>query len=164
MIIFLVSGFWHGANWTFLAWGFVNACYFLPLLLLQRNRKHTNIVAENRWFPSIKEAFQLLSTFLITTLAWVFFRAQNISSAFHYLETIFSASLFQKPEVMPKDLIGLIVLLVIAEWIQRKHKHALTFSEKSNTILRWSVYVVVVLLIYFMGNYSSNFEFIYFQF
>ena len=87
--IFLVSGFWHGASWTFLVWGLLNALYFLPLLLLKQNRKNTNTVAENSWLPSPRECVQMGITFFITVIAWVFFRAENLTDAFLYLQGIF---------------------------------------------------------------------------
>ena len=78
-IIFLVSGFWHGANWTFIIWGFLNALYFLPLLLVKRNRRNLDIVAENRVLPTIKELLSMLTTFFLTVFAWIFFRAESVS-------------------------------------------------------------------------------------
>ena len=78
-IIFLVSGFWHGANWTFIFWGGLNALYFLPFLLLKKNRQHIEVVANNTILPSLKEVLQIGITFTLTTLAWVFFRSENIT-------------------------------------------------------------------------------------
>ena len=78
LIIFIVSGFWHGANWTFIIWGTLNALYILPLVVFNLNRKNTNIVAENSFLPSVKEVLQMVLTFAITTLAWIFFRAACI--------------------------------------------------------------------------------------
>ena len=91
--IFLVSGFWHGANWTFLAWGLINALYFLPLLLTKRNRKNLDVAGGNKFFPSLKEVFQILTTFFITVVAWIFFRAESISHAFDYIAEMFSGLL-----------------------------------------------------------------------
>src|SRR5690606_36334354 len=65
-IIFLVSGFWHGANWTFIVWGALNALYFLPLLLTKRNRKNIDVVARGRWYPNIRETIAIGSTFSLT--------------------------------------------------------------------------------------------------
>ena len=96
-VIFLVSGFWHGANWTFIFWGALNAIYFLPLLLTKNNRNNIGIIAENKLLPSIKEVFQILSTFLLTVFAWIFFRAENLTHAFSYIGAIFSESLFKIP-------------------------------------------------------------------
>ena len=90
--IFLVSGFWHGANWTFIIWGALNALYFLPLLLLKRNRINTDIVAKQTNIPNINEIFSMMNTFILTILAWIFFRAENVNHAFSYLATIFSKS------------------------------------------------------------------------
>ena len=77
-IIFLVSGFWHGANWTFIAWGAYHAILFLPLILTGKNRKYTNQVAEGRWLPTLKEAGQMLLTFFLTMIGWIIFRAESI--------------------------------------------------------------------------------------
>ncbi|WP_067151958.1 MBOAT family O-acyltransferase, partial [Pseudotamlana agarivorans] len=93
-IIFLVSGFWHGANWTFIAWGALNALYFLPLLLLKRNRTNLGNVAHGKTLPNFKEFFSMLITFGLTVIAWVFFRAENIHHALSYLNNIFSLSFF----------------------------------------------------------------------
>ena len=89
-IIFLVSGFWHGANWTFIVWGGLNALFFLPLLLANKNRVNKDIVAKNKYFPSFKEIFQIVSTFILTTLAWIFFRAETFHQALKYISGIFS--------------------------------------------------------------------------
>ena len=85
MIIFLVSGFWHGANWTFVMWGFLNALYFLPSLLQNKNRIHMDIVAQNKMLPSLKELLQMSFTFILVCFAWIFFRADTISGAFSYI-------------------------------------------------------------------------------
>ncbi|MDC0957853.1 MBOAT family protein, partial [Flavobacteriaceae bacterium] len=81
-VIFLVSGFWHGANWTFIIWGALNAIYFLPLLLTNNNRKNLGVVAEGKYLPSFRELFAMLTTFLLTVFAWIFFRADNVNHAF----------------------------------------------------------------------------------
>ena len=96
-IIFIVSGFWHGANWTFIVWGALNAVYFLPLLLFNKNRVNTDVVAQGKYLPTIKEFFKIAITFSLTVLAWVFFRAENISHAWSYISEIFSLSLFKSP-------------------------------------------------------------------
>ena len=88
--IFLVSGFWHGANWTFIIWGALNAIYFLPLLLTNNNRKNLGVVAEGKLLPSFRELIAMLTTFTLTVFAWIFFRAENISHAFDYIGEIFS--------------------------------------------------------------------------
>jgi len=164
-IIFLVSGFWHGANWTFIAWGFLNALYILPLMISNKNRKHTDTVAEDRILPTFKETFQVLFTFLLTVIAWVFFRAPDISQALAYLNRWFSKSLFSKPEVLPIPLIIIIFLFMMMEWAQRNNQHALVFKSKlALRPVRWVFYLGLLAVIFFMGNFSSGYEFIYFQF
>lgn len=85
-VIFLLSGFWHGANWTFIAWGAYHALLFLPLILLGKNRKYTNQVAEGRLLPTWREAVQMLVTFGLVVFGWIIFRATGMPSLFHYLE------------------------------------------------------------------------------
>ena len=114
-IVFLVSGFWHGASWTFIAWGLLNALYFLPLLLLNQNRKNTDTVAEGKLMPSIKGFFQIGITFFLTTMAWVFFRAKSMGDAFGYFKGMFSKTFFSLPFVHPISVLILMVLFIAAE-------------------------------------------------
>jgi D-alanyl-lipoteichoic acid acyltransferase DltB (MBOAT superfamily) len=166
LIIFIVSGFWHGANWTFIVWGAINAIYFIPLMLLKRNRLYTNQVAEKSALPRPGELFQMLLTFSLITLAWVFFRAESLSHAFSFLGGIFSKTLFIKPEIMPWEVLIMIFFAIILEWIQRKKQHTLEFfpTRRNLKFLRWIFYFFLLLLIYFFGEFSSSYEFIYFQF
>ncbi|GAB5472897.1 MAG: MBOAT family protein [Maribacter sp.] len=164
-IIFLVSGFWHGANWTFIAWGALNALYFLPLLLSGKNRQNLGTVAEGKIFPNLREVFQMGSTFLLTVLAWVFFRAASIDKTFTYLKEIFSGSLFTMPEEFPMVIISLVLVFVAIEWLQREQQHALENLERNYLIkkpLRWGLYIGIILTIFTFGG--SQQEFIYFQF
>lgn len=164
IIIFLVSGFWHGANWTFIAWGAFHALLFLPLLLLQKNRQNTNDVAAGRWLPNGKEALQILFTFFLVVIGWVFFRAKNISHAFEYIGTIFSESLSTLPTFeheLTKTSI-FITLMLIVEWFQRHKQHGLELSALKNPFLKWSLYYILILIIFEFGANSKSF--IYFQF
>ncbi|WP_317167942.1 MBOAT family O-acyltransferase [Tenuifilum thalassicum] len=167
-IIFLVSGFWHGANWTFIAWGFLNALYFLPLLLTNKNRKNLETVAQGKFLPSKREFFNMLLTFTLTVFAWVFFRAENISHAISYISGIFSPSLFAMPkfEGMPRALATIILVMVftLIEWIGREEKYAISKIGISwPKPVRWAFYSLIIFLI---GMYMPTVEspFIYFQF
>lgn len=165
-IIFLVSGFWHGANWTFVAWGAINAIYFLPLLLAKRNRNNLDTVANNKLIPSLKELIQMVITFGLSTIAWVFFRAENVSHAFTYLNQMFSISLFEIPDLSKHIVVTytMIVFCIIIEWLGREQKHAL---EKLGLSLprafRWIFYMLIIFMI---GMFMQTQEtpFIYFQF
>ena len=166
-VIFLVSGFWHGANWTFIIWGGLNAIYFLPLLLTNNNRKNLGVIAEGKYYPTIKEFFNMGITFLLTVLAWVFFRADNVGHGFRYISGIFSPSLFAMPttEFGLRGLItvSLILIFVFVEWLGRENQYAIERLDlKLNQIYRLIVYMIITCLIfYFQG---PNQEFIYFQF
>lgn len=162
-IIFLVSGFWHGANWTFIAWGFLNALYFLPLLLANKNRNNIGIVAEGRMLPNVREIFSIGITFLLTVFAWIFFRANNMTHALSYIKGIFTKSLLSMPTVLPYSIFALLVFFITIEWIGREHQYALQrFGMKWPKFLRLSFYYLLIILIFaFMGKEQ---EFIYFQF
>ena len=110
--IFIVSGFWHGANWTFIVWGALNALYFLPLLLLNKNRTNTNTVAQGKYLPTFKEIFKIGITFSLTVFAWIFFRAESLTHALHYIKGIFQYSIFSVPEILPIPVLILIVLFI----------------------------------------------------
>lgn len=168
-IIFLVSGFWHGANWTFLVWGALNAIYFLPSLLLGSNRRYLEIVAQGRAFPSLREFISMLATFFFTTFAWIFFRAESIDHAFRFVGGMFSASFFTLPNLYAMEgsvtLLVFILLFLILEWRGRAGEYAISELGASSTRgLRWSMYVGLILAINIFGNNSSEIEFIYFQF
>ena len=166
-IIFIVSGFWHGANWTFIVWGALNAVYFLPLLLLNKNRVHTDVVAQGKYLPSLKELFQIGITFSLTVLAWIFFRAENIGHALSYLSTIFSKSLFTIPHFQGmyfalKTFI-LIVIFVVVEWFGRNEQYAIAkLGINWNKPLRYAMYYFIILVIFLLMGKQQ--QFIYFQF
>ncbi|MBN1448250.1 MAG: MBOAT family protein, partial [Bacteroidetes bacterium] len=163
LIIFLVSGFWHGANWTFLVWGALNAVYFLPLLLRRRNRTHTDTVAEGRLLPTLRESVQVATTFLLTCLAWIFFRAPSVSDALRYLGGMFSSTLFSPPDLAFGWYPLIAVLFMAIEWVQRDRQHALQLEGFAFPVsLRWGIYYAVTLLILFSGGEPQSF--IYFQF
>ncbi|NNC85004.1 MAG: MBOAT family protein [Bacteroidia bacterium] len=165
-IIFLVSGFWHGANWTFIIWGALNALYFLPLMLTKRNRKNINIVAQGKLLPSIREVSLMLLTFGLTVFAWIFFRAENIGHAFQYISGIFNNAesyIMLGVYWQYKRMIFLIVLFLIVEWIGREHEYALEkIGLTWNKIPRYSMYYVIIAAIIWFGGKEQ--EFIYFQF
>lgn len=162
-IIFLVSGFWHGANWTFLAWGGLHALYFLPLLLLGRNRNNLEVVAAKRWYPSPKELVQMLVTFLLVALAWVFFRAESIGHAVEVLERLGYGRFFKHTGLIPQRLYVAVGILVLIEWFGRRDEHALErlFLGWPRG-LRWGIYLALALLVVVYQGPKQ--VFIYFQF
>lgn len=167
-VIFLVSGFWHGANWTFIVWGALHALYYMPLLVSGNNRNNLATVAQGKLFPDVKEFGQMVLTFGLTCLAWIFFRAENVGHAWSYISEIFSQSIIEIPRFpgMKKALttIMLVTFFMAVEWHGREHQFAIqrSFSQK-NRIVRWSFYAFIVFLI---GMFMPTEEtpFIYFQF
>jgi len=160
LIIFLISGFWHGANWTFIMWGFTHSLLFIIFLLIRRNYQFTNdIVAENSWLPSFKELYQMVTTFCLVTIAWVFFRSETLFDALRYLFRIFSA--FNFPLTNRSGII-FVILLVIIDWFWRKNeRHPLNLHYG---IFRWIIYVVIMYLIIGHLEIVDMAQFIYFQF
>lgn len=165
--IFIVSGFWHGANWTFIAWGALHAIYFLPLLLTHNNRSNLGVVSQGRFFPSLKEFLLITLTFSLTVFAWIFFRANSIEHAINYISGIFSATFFTIPyfvgfrqAIITMTLVGVFVLI---EWIGREEQYAI-----ANLGIKWKwpfryifYYSIIIAIIFFAGKQQ---EFIYFQF
>jgi|TARA_R110002020_G_scaffold63136_5_gene168451 D-alanyl-lipoteichoic acid acyltransferase DltB (MBOAT superfamily) len=161
-IIFLVSGFWHGANWTFIVWGAINAFFFVPLLLTGRNRKHTDTAADGRFLPNLRESIAMLFTFAIVCLGWIYFRANSVEHANAYIIKIaeFSTEMSMLSiERYSFELIPLLAILLYYEWFSREVEFPLYSSKFS--LLR--VAVVIALIVVF-GSFSNIQDFIYFQF
>lgn len=161
LVIFLVSGLWHGANWTFVVWGAYHALLFLPLIVMGKNRKYTNIVAEERVLPSLKEFGQMLLTFLLAMVGWVLFRSETIGQAWDFLGGMFDKSLFTMPTIPVKTLLFVAIMLVV-EWIQRKKEHGFVMDGVKSGVLRYACYIAVLAVIFVFGVFNESF--IYFQF
>lgn len=166
-IIFIVSGFWHGANWTFIVWGALNAVYFLPLLLSNNNRKNLETIAQGKFFPSLKEFSLMMLTFGLTVFAWIFFRANTIEHAVDYISGIFSLSLFTIPKMTGMEnaltTIILVVIFIFIEWQGRNGQYAIASLGKNwHRSLRYAMYYAIIIAIFWFGGNKQ--EFIYFQF
>lgn len=161
-IIFLVSGLWHGANWTFVAWGAYNALLFLPLILTHRNRKYTDTVAEGRLLPSIGEVGQMLLTFTLCVIGWILFRAGSIDEAFLFTRQIFCPGTGMGDLKFPWLTIVFITVMTVAEWIGRNHEHGLDIRGVKQVWLRATIYYALAVVILLFSIQSENF--IYFQF
>jgi alginate O-acetyltransferase algI len=167
-LIFLASGLWHGANWTFLAWGAFHALLFLPLILFGRNRRYLDTVGSGHRFPTWKEGMQMLATFILVTLGWILFRSPTIHFAGEYISRLFNPSLLSVPRVfgttnatMLLALLYIIVMLGI-EWWNREQPYGLAVGRLHGTIVRFALYSFLIVSIYYFGTNVSSF--IYFQF
>ena len=165
-IIFLVSGIWHGANWTFIAWGAYHAVLFLPLILLGINRKYTNQVAEGRWLPTWKELGQILLTFMLAVIGWIIFRAETITQVWDIFGNICSSSLLSVPYLMNRSfylpLFASIAFMLLIEWLNRDYPHGLARLTK-RPWLNVLFYYALIVVMYWL-SVSGNVQFIYFQF
>ena len=165
IIIFTVSGIWHGANWTFIIWGLYNAILFIPLLLTHKNRTYLEIVAKGKILPNIKDLIKIASTFIFAVFGWIIFRSSSITEAFEYIGKIFSKSIFDIQLPYGKSAMIAITAMTIIEWLNRDNEHGLQFSANGVTkypAIRWIIYYTIVIsIILFMG---INQSFIYFQF
>jgi len=171
-IIFLLSGFWHGANWTFIVWGALNAFYYLPLLLRKTNRLHLNVVAQGRLLPTPRELLSMASTFGLTVLAWIFFRSESVGAATSYISRLvtglksieaYSESYhFITSNVRPA-LLFILCFFFVLEWLGRSETYAIkTFGFHWTRPKRWAFYyALIVIVILYSGQQSG---FIYFQF
>lgn len=166
-IIFIVSGFWHGASWNFIAWGFIHACGFLPLLILNKNSKHlTDVVAQNRKLPSIKELWQMTTTFAFVTMAWIFFRMKDLESSLGYLSSMISNK-FQPSGLgvwyfkilFPSLYITTILLL---DWHNRREERDISILKTNSKSIVTIILTVIIMLHLLRGEQTSGF--IYFQF
>jgi D-alanyl-lipoteichoic acid acyltransferase DltB (MBOAT superfamily) len=159
-IIFLISGLWHGANWTFVFWGGINAMLFIPLLLSNKNRKFTGeIVAAHKSLPSAKELMQMISTFMLVSLARIFFRSPDLHAAFDYIRHM-TKNLYSKPDFL--TFLPLIILFVLLEWTQRRDERDVLRVE--NKVLKNALYFSLAVLIIFHYQFIDKTQFIYFQF
>ena len=164
-IIFLLSGFWHGANWTFIAWGTYHAILFLPLILTGKNRKYTNQIAEGRLLPTLKETGQMLLTFVLAVFGWIIFRAESIGQAWEYVCGILNKSLFSVPWIYSATYIlpmpFILAVFVLLEWVGRNGEYPQPLRQPKK-IWRWVTYLFFVIMVFAFGTPSESF--IYFQF
>lgn len=167
-IVFIVCGFWHGANWTFIVWGLLNAALYIPLYILDSNRNNIEIVAIGKSLPSITQFLSISLTFSITVFLWIIFRSESISQAILYVSGIFDGSILSIPDFEFRTRAFttsiLILFFLIIEWLGRTDQYALErLGLSKSRWIRWAGYSFLVFLI---GMYSATEEtpFIYFQF
>ena len=159
-IIFIVSGFWHGANWTFVFWGIFHSILFIPLFLFNSNRKYIkSIIGENKIFPNPKELLQVSATFILVTIGWVFFRSDTIGDSFNFLYSMFFKLGFPS-FVSPKIFLYLLILIVV-DWTQRIDERNL-FYNFPNLVLR--IFVVICVFLILINFKKESQQFIYFDF
>lgn len=168
ILVFLISGFWHGANWSFVIWGLVHSLLFLPLILLNRHRNNLNVIELNFSWKSFKELMNVGITFFLITLTWIFFRAENLSDASQYYDHLFSSSFFTITDFSNDSgafvLVLLIFFLLVIEWLGRRSQYAIeNINLPGGQFIRWIFYSFIIFFIGMFAHTSST-PFIYFQF
>jgi len=164
-IIFILSGLWHGANWTFLIWGIINALFILPSIIRNKKDNSTEIIAQGKLLPNMRELVQLVSTFAITLLAWIFFRANTLTQAVMYIKGIFTPQLFAMPDTTTFSIVmlALVFVFMCVEWLGRERKYALEYAFNIKSMpVRWALYLLLTAAIFMFS--STEQQFIYFQF
>jgi D-alanyl-lipoteichoic acid acyltransferase DltB (MBOAT superfamily) len=172
-IVFLISGLWHGANWTFVIWGALHGFYLIfALITLNIRKKLTNFFRLNHisFLP-------VLTTFVLVAFAWIFFRADDVNSAFYIVKQLFigvpdvliklknNQPVLENLGLENKDLILsflLILFLEIVHFIQSKRSISYIISQKP-AYVRFAIYYGIIIAILFWGVYEKR-QFIYFQF
>lgn len=166
IINFTLVGIWHGANWTYVAFGFMHGCYFIPLIIKGTMNKKKR-VAKEAMFPALDHALDVFKTFTLVMLTFVVFRASSISDALQYYNILFSQSLFSTPVFSDKIIIVkaliFILIMMLTEWVQREQEHGLVLDYFKSPVLRASVYCVLIFMIIWLGSIGAN-QFIYFNF
>lgn len=163
-IVFLVSGFWHGANWTFIAWGVIHAFFYVPIVLFGKNKTDTNPRLSNSVFLQIFNALLIVKTFILVSLAWILFRSNTIVDAWYYLVGIGNASLFLPIDIPIKYSVYLLIgICFMFEWIGKEQEYALEkIGLQWHISVKYVFYILIIACIIFFGNTQQ--EFIYFQF
>lgn len=169
-IVFFLSGLWHGANWTYIVWGLYNGLLIVVLILLNKNTKYSLSIAPNTFLPSAKEFIQMFVSFVLVVFGWIIFRADSLSHAIDYIGLMCDKSLLSLPNFRDIDLgfikivytLFFIFILQSVDWLQRKQDFGLEISNIKSRIARWSIYIIILLLLtIFAGSQEA---FIYFQF
>ncbi|MFT3680257.1 MAG: MBOAT family O-acyltransferase [Ferruginibacter sp.] len=165
MVVFLVSGLWHGANWTFAVWGALNGLYVIIGIMTKKYRGKFNKLIGLDKFPALMTCIDIVIVFILVFLVRVFFRAEDVSQAIFVLKKIFTFSgsvWFENPSMALFSFFGIFVLVAV-EWKQEFYKGNFTILNNNNVIIRRLAYATMVILILLLGVFDGG-QFIYFQF
>ena len=174
VILFTISGFWHGANWTFVFWGLANGLLFAPSMLLNKNRTHLEPISKKKLIPNLKEGFQMFTTFWLIAFTYMFFRADNLSHSRSYFNGIINnvnlpslnSGIMNEYGLLITDIykaLIFVLMMLFVEWSNRDKEHGLYFSENNKQpLFRWGIYILITFIIFWWAGDQETF--IYFQF
>lgn len=179
-IIFLLSGLWHGANWTYVFWGVIHALYQFVGEMLSPVRKRIGAILEFRDDSQVYYLFKVVGTFLLTTLAWIFFRADNLKEAMLFIKKIvfqwnpwvlfdgsLAESIFSVSVVWLALVVGLLILMAFDLILYRNHLRMDEYVCSQGVFLQNVIVVFFIIMILIFGVYGDGVdakEFVYFQF
>lgn len=168
MLVFVVSGLWHGANWTFILWGALHGFYLLFEIITKKIRRYITYILRLNYYPKIRKLIQIIITFILVNIGWVLFRANNIKDALYILTHLFKGLSFNFTGINIGMLwielfiaLGVIGIMELVHLIQ-EYKSIGSILDR-NLVLRWIMYIVILLLIILFGVFKKI-PFIYFQF
>lgn len=168
-VVFLISGLWHGANWTFIAWGAYHALLYIPIIISGNRKKKSDVIASSTVLPSLREFGQMVKVFALTLPGWVFFRSENLNQSFAYFRAILDKSVFSVPWLMSKDyylpIVLSVFLMILVEWRHRKET-TVFYLKISSRFARYAAYIILCVVTGFFFFYHLNVgdNFIYMRF
>jgi len=166
IINFTICGIWHGANWTYVLFGFLHGCYFIPLILKGTLHKKTKIAAQKKW-PSVRELINMLQLFILLTFTWIIFKSNSLADAFGYYRQMVWGGLFKKPDwgiLCSSGIFGLIVLTLVFEWHQQKLDYAFKEIPVKKPVVRYLIYNILIAFLLMGLLKQGEHQFIYFKF
>lgn len=165
LFVFLVSGLWHGANWTFIIWGGLNGCYLVFAIIRKKLKLFHNTTTGIGKFNGINHLLQLLTTFLLISFSWIFFRANTTADAFLIIKKIFTFKgpvFAEEPLMIVYPFIGIAILLTV-ELMDEFKGTTMAFFGHKNIVVRYASYLFITLMLLLIGVFDGG-QFIYFQF
>jgi len=176
-VVFLVSGLWHGASWTFIAWGALHCFYIIFSIGTKNLRNHFNRITGIKNYPRFNQTIQIFITFLLVTFAWIFFRAKSIAVAFYIIKSIMADTLTDIHKILTHqqshvnlglvgdDLVIAFFVIILLECINiiNAKQNIIRLLRSKPVYVRWALYYVFLCLL-LLFNVSASKQFIYFQF
>ncbi len=165
MIVFLISGLWHGANWTYIIWGGINGFYLVFAIITKKYREKVGELIGLNKFPRFNVFVQIVVTFILISLSRVFFRATSVADAFAVFKKMLTlkGSIFNDGAAIIIYCFSAIFMLLVVEFKREFYTGSLSFSHNKNFWVRTSYYCILIILIILVGVFDGG-QFIYFQF
>ena len=166
VITFVLIGLWHGANWTFAVFGLYHGLLYVPLFLSGAFFKKAKMKTNRLGLPVLKDFGRMVLTFILVVIGLIVFRAESMGQAWQYFCGLYDRTLFGVPWLNNRHfyipVVLSIVVMLVAEWLQRDRAHAFELNGVKSRALRWGIYFTTVVVLFWLGGHADTF--IYFQF